>query len=216
MTNDEFNFDDDEQIVAQAEFNTIPLIILWIFIGIFILVYLITGLVTKFASLLAVLLPAVLVILFGVVVTIRFLKRQFIVTDKRIIRTVGLLFKKETHIPLNKIQAVSVSQNILEKWLNYGTLTFQNAAIMPIGYKVIGVKECYMLHNALMVAINLNSNRSHSQNASNTKPDSNSETIKESKTPTFQAELPKRCNACGTYNNSARTTCIHCGESLEN
>jgi len=251
MTNDEFDFNDDEQVIAQAKFNKIPLIILWVVIGIFTICYVVSGLVTKFAPIVTVILPAAFVILLGVVAPIRFLNRQFIITDKRIIKIVGLLFIKETDLPLSKIQAVSVSQNFFEKWLNYGTLTVQNAAIIPVGYRIIGIKDCFLLHETLMEAISLNckdtenysqSKTQHAQNTtniksethrmqnasntksethnvqntSNTKPDSSIETIKASKTPTSQVELSKKCDACGTYNNSTRTTCIHCGKSLEN
>lgn len=62
-------------------------------------------------------------IIVAISVLITFITSEFAVTSKRVMIKVGLISRKTFELNLAKIESVNVSQNILGRLLNYGTIT---------------------------------------------------------------------------------------------
>jgi membrane protein YdbS with pleckstrin-like domain len=72
---------------------------------------------------------------FVVIALIAFLARrfranldEFVVTNRRVIRKVGLVAREIQHAPLEKIQDVTIEQGILGRMLGYGTVIVETAS----------------------------------------------------------------------------------------
>jgi membrane protein YdbS with pleckstrin-like domain len=72
---------------------------------------------------------------FAVIALIAFLGRrfranmdEFVVTNRRVIRKVGLVAREIQHAPLEKIQDVTIEQGILGRMLGYGTVIVETAS----------------------------------------------------------------------------------------
>ena len=72
---------------------------------------------------------------FVVIALIAFLARrfranmdEFVVTNRRVIRKVGLVSREIQHAPLEKIQDVTIEQGILGRMLGYGTVIVETAS----------------------------------------------------------------------------------------
>ena len=72
---------------------------------------------------------------FVVIALIAFLARrfranldEFVVTNRRVIRKVGLVAREIQHAPLEKIQDVTIEQGILGRMLGYGTVVVETAS----------------------------------------------------------------------------------------
>lgn len=55
--------------------------------------------------------------------TIIMLVTEFVITNRRVIAKTGLIHQNTTEILLPKIESVSIYQNIIQKMLNFGTVT---------------------------------------------------------------------------------------------
>lgn len=64
----------------------------------------------------------------AIIATVRFTHVELAVTNKRVIGKVGVADTKSLDASLNKIQNASVSQKLLGKIFNYGTVTINTAA----------------------------------------------------------------------------------------
>ncbi len=53
---------------------------------------------------------------------------EFVVTDRRILRSVGLVTREHEQAPLEKIQDITVTQTGLGRLLDYGTVTLETAS----------------------------------------------------------------------------------------
>ena len=53
---------------------------------------------------------------------------EFVVTNRRVIRKVGLLAREIQHAPLEKIQDVTIEQGLLGRMLGYGTVFVETAS----------------------------------------------------------------------------------------
>ena len=53
---------------------------------------------------------------------------EFVVTNRRVIRRVGLLSREVQHAPLEKIQDITVEQGIFARMLGYGTVIVETAS----------------------------------------------------------------------------------------
>ena len=53
---------------------------------------------------------------------------EFVVTNRRVIRRVGLLAREIQHAPLEKIQDITVEQGIVGRMLGYGTVIVETAS----------------------------------------------------------------------------------------
>jgi membrane protein YdbS with pleckstrin-like domain len=72
---------------------------------------------------------------FAVIALIAFLARrfranmdEFVVTNRRVIRKVGVLSREIQHAPIEKIQDVTIEQGILGRMLGYGTVIVETAS----------------------------------------------------------------------------------------
>ena len=53
---------------------------------------------------------------------------EFVVTNRRVIRKVGLLAREIQHAPLEKIQDITIEQGLLGRMLGYGTVIVETAS----------------------------------------------------------------------------------------
>ena len=53
---------------------------------------------------------------------------EFVVTNRRVIRKVGLISREVQHAPLEKIQDITIEQGILGRMLGYGTVIVETAS----------------------------------------------------------------------------------------
>jgi len=72
-------------------------------------------------------------LLYVVIPLLRWRNATFELTDKRVIKHWGVLYRHSTEIPLDRITSVSVERGILDRIFGCGTLNFQDAsaAIQP-------------------------------------------------------------------------------------
>lgn len=60
--------------------------------------------------------------------SIRARNDQFVVTDRRVLRAVGLLSKEHEQAPIEKIQDITVTQGLLGRILGYGDVSLETAS----------------------------------------------------------------------------------------
>ena len=72
---------------------------------------------------------------FAVIALVAFLARriranldEFVVTNRRVIRRVGLVSREIQHAPIEKIQDVTIEQGVLGRMLGYGTVIVETAS----------------------------------------------------------------------------------------
>jgi uncharacterized membrane protein YdbT with pleckstrin-like domain len=53
---------------------------------------------------------------------------EFVVTNRRVIRRVGLLAREVQHAPLEKIQNITIEQGVVARMLGYGTVIVETAS----------------------------------------------------------------------------------------
>ena len=116
----ENNLGKNENIVKKAELNWISLIPTWL--GGILFCWL---LLIPFFN--------------AIITTVKFFHIELAVTNKRIIGKAGVVNTSALDAPLNKVQNVSVKENLWGKILNYGTVRIDTAA---------GKYEFYMVKNA--------------------------------------------------------------------
>jgi membrane protein YdbS with pleckstrin-like domain len=91
---------------------------------------------------------------FVVIALIAFLARrlrasvdEFVVTNRRVIRKVGLVSREIQHAPLEKIQDVTIEQGILGRMLGYGTVIVETASEKGmLVFPAIGAPEKMRTH----------------------------------------------------------------------
>lgn len=60
--------------------------------------------------------------------SIRARQDQFVVTDRRVLRAVGILSREHEQAPIEKIQDITVTQSAIGRMLGYGDLTLETAS----------------------------------------------------------------------------------------
>lgn len=142
----------NERILKEMTFTKVPIIILWVIAVLVSIIFIIVSATGGF--IISVLLLIIVFLALCGIFTAKYLSRQFVVTDKRILYVSGLLTHRYLDIPLNKIQMIRCTQTFWQRILHYGTVVISNSVYGIIGHRWLGVTNFKTIKTVVMYALN--------------------------------------------------------------
>ena len=142
---------EDEEILYRVEFTKIPLIILWVCALVVAIILIAVGAAS--GIIVSTIIPTVILLLLCGIFTVKYLSRELVVTNKRILFRSGVLTIRHLDIPLNKIQSVSCSQSFWQRMAEYGTVVISNSTYGIFGYRFNGAKNFETVKTTIMCVL---------------------------------------------------------------